>query len=579
MIINGENLHTEKVRIIMSVIKVSEIPYKRYTIEEGQAAFAVFEAAMQNARSVDDVIAARKAFKAEMEVCETAISLANCRFTLDTRDPFYQAENDYYDEVGPLFSDLSTKYGALMLASPFRKELEQRLNPRLFRTWEIAQKAFQPCVIEDCQEENATCTEYSKLMSEMVFTFRGEDMPLSSLRGRLEDSDREVRREAAEAIGIGLQKNAEALDALYDKLVKIRTRIAKKLGYDSFIELGYYRMSRLDYDAEMVASFRENVRTSIVPLVKTVKESIRKELGYSETMFYDNDIYEKGASIVPVLDKAGMFKAAQEMYDAMNPEIGDFMREMQEAEAFDVDSRDGKWGGGYCTVFASYRQPFILANFNGTTGDVDVLTHEFGHAFAMKKVFDREENELAIGGYETAECHSMSMEFLSWPAMKSFFGADENRYRRKHLLDALSFIPYGVMVDEFQHEVYANPDMTPEARKAVWRALEEKYRPYLSYGDLPYLSEGTRWQYQMHIYESPFYYIDYCLAQTVAIGFLCASREDYDSALQRYIDFCKTGGEKSFSDLIADAGLADPFTEGALDKMAKKVMTVVETLS
>lgn len=562
----------------MSVIKVSDIPYKRFTIEEGRMAFAEFESAMQNARSADDVISARKIFREKMEVCENAMSLASCRFTLDTRDPFYQAENDYYDEVSPLFADLSTKYSTLMLESPYRKELEERLNPRLFRTWEIARKAFDPCVIEDCQEENATCTEYSKLMSEMVFTFRGEDMPLSSLRGKLEDSDRAVRREAAEAIGMGLQKNADKLDGIYDRLVKIRTRIAKKMGYKTFTELGYYRMGRLDYTESMVASFRENVRTSLVPVVKEIKESIRRELGYEETMSYDDAIYEKGDSIVPVLDKAGMFRAAQEMYDKMNPEIGDFMREMQEAEAFDVDSRDGKWGGGYCTVFASYRQPFILANFNGTTGDVDVLTHEFGHAFAMKKVFDREDTELAIGGNETAECHSMSMEFLSWPAMKSFFGKDENRYRRKHLLDALSFIPYGVMVDEFQHEVYNAPEMTPEERKALWRSLEAKYRPYLSYGDLPYLSEGTRWQYQMHIYESPFYYIDYCLAQTVAIGFLCASREDYDAALNRYIEFCRTGGEKSFGELIADAGLADPFTEGSLDRMTKKLMDVLASL-
>lgn len=562
----------------MSVMKVSEIPYQRFTIEEGRALYAAFEAAVKAARSADDVIAARKTYVTGMEAYENAASLANCRFTLDTRDEFYQAEMNYYDEVGPMFAELMTGYASYMLDSPFRKELEERLNPRLFKGWEIARKAFDPSVIAKCQEENATCTEYSKLMSEMVFTFRGEEMPLSRLRGKLEDSDREVRRETAEAIGRGLEAHAKELDEIYDRLVKIRTDIARTLGYENFVELGYYRMGRLDYDAEMVASFRENVRTALVPVVKRFKEEIRAELGLSETMFYDNDIYETGKSIVPVLDKAGMFEEAQKMYDSMDSEIGDFMREMQEAEAFDVDARDGKWGGGYCTVFPTYRQPFILANFNGTTGDVDVLTHEFGHAYAMKKVFDREDFELGLGGYETAECHSMSMEFLSWPSMERFFGEDANRYRRKHLLDALSFIPYGVMVDEFQHEIYANPELTPEERKAVWRRLEEKYRPYLSYGDLPYLSEGTRWQYQMHIYESPFYYIDYCLAQTVAIGFLCASREDYASALARYIDFCRAGGEKSFPQLIKDAGLADPFTDGALDRMAEKLLEVLRGL-
>ena len=562
----------------MAIIKVKDIPYQRYTIEEGKIAFDKFEKAMKEAKCADDVLKARKAFNDEMSLYQTAASLSNCRFTLNTKDEFYSSEMEYYDKVNPMFSDIFTKYSSLMLDTPFRNELEGKINPRLFKAWEIARKSFSPEIIEDCQEENATVTEYSKLMSEIVFSYEGEDMPLSVLRGKLEDSDREVRKKASYAIGEGLKANAEKLDDIYDRLVKIRTRIANKLGYKTFTQLGYYRMGRLDYDAEMVATFRENVKTSIVPVVKNIKEKVKDELGFDTFMFYDNDTYGTGSSIVPVLDKDGMFCEAQKMYNKMNSEIGAFMAEMLEAEAFDVEARDGKWGGGYCTVFDKYKQPFILANFNGTTGDVDVLTHEFGHAFAMKKVFDRPDTELAIGGSETAECHSMSMEFLCWPEMDKFFGNDADRYRRKHLLDALSFIPYGVMVDEFQHFVYEKPDMTPAERKQLWLDLESKYRPYLNYGDITYLNEGARWQYQMHIYESPFYYIDYCLAQTVAIGFLCASRENYGDALDRYIALCKTGGEKSFGDLIADAKLSDPFKDGSLDKVAQSVMKIISDL-
>lgn len=559
----------------MSILKVKDIPYQRYTIEEGKEAFAKFEEAMKNAKSASDVLEARKTFREAIMLYSTAASLANCRFTLDTRDEYYQAEMDYYDNAGPLFSEIFTNYASLMLDCPYRSELEKMMNPRLFDMWEMQRKTFSPEIIADCQEENATVTEYSKMMSEMVFEYEGEKMPLSVLRGKLEDADREVRRKSAIAIGEGLKAHSEELDGIYDKLVQIRTRIANKLGYKTFTELGYYRMGRLDYNAEMVKAFRENVRTAIVPIVRKVKDQIAKDLGFDTMMSYDDAIYGAGASIVPILDKDGMFAEAQKMYDAMSEEIGSFMREMQEAEAFDVESRDGKWGGGYCTVFEKYEQPFILANFNGTTGDVDVLTHEFGHAFAMKKAFDREDNELGIGGNETAECHSMSMEFLSWPNMDKFFGSDADRYRRKHLLDALTFIPYGVMVDEFQHIVYENPDLTPAQRKEAWLGLEAKYRPYMSYGDIPYLSEGTRWQYQMHIYESPFYYIDYCLAQTVAMGFLCESKKDYATALQRYVEFCKVGGEKAFGTLVTDAGLSNPFTDGALDSIASDVMEII----
>lgn len=563
----------------MAIMKVADIPYKRYTIEEGKAAFERFEKAVAEAKCANCVLRARKEFTEAMKDYQTAASLSYCRYTLNTKDEFYKSEIDYYDNVGPLFSEISTNYAALMLDSPYRADLEKKLGSRLFKMWEIARKTFSPKIISDLQEENSVVTEYSQLMSTMVFVYNGEEMPLSVLRGKLEDADRAVRKSAAIAIGEGLEKNSQQLDEIYDRLVKIRDRIAKKLGYKTFTELGYYRMGRLDYDADMVAAFRENVRKSLVPVVAEIKEKVRKELGINSVAFYDNDIYESGTSIVPVLDKDGMFEAAQTMYDKMSSEIGNFMRDMQEAEAFDVEARDGKWGGGYCTVFENYKQPFILANFNGTTGDVDVLTHEFGHAFAMKKALDKEDCELGIGGSETAECHSMSMEFLSWPEMDTFFGEDGDRYRRKHLISALDFIPYGVMVDEFQHEIYAKPDMTPAERKNVWLDLEKKYRPYMDYDNLPYLSLGTRWQYQMHIYESPFYYIDYCLAQTVAIGFLCASRENYQDALDRYVDFCKAGGEKSFPDLIKDASLSNPFEDGALDKMAEKTLAIINSFN
>ena len=183
-----------------------------------------------------------------------------------------------------------------------------------------------------------------------------------------------------------------------------------------------------------------------------------------------------------------------------------------------------------------------------------------------------------VGGMETAECHSMSMEFLSWKYTEKFFGESANAYRKKHLLSSLSFIPYGVIVDEFQHEIYDHPDYTPEERKAVYRRLEEKYRPYMEFKDIPYIEEGTRWQYQMHIYETPFYYIDYCLAQTVALWFLVKSRENYQKALDDYLTFLKTGGQKSFEALLETAGIPSPFKEGSLKELSQKVLEIAEEL-
>lgn len=555
-----------------------DIPYKRYTIEEGRSAFEKAEKAMKEAAGVHSVLAAKKIFDDAAIEYATAVSLANCRFTLDTRNEFYTKEVEYYDQVSPLFEELSVKFNDLLLTTPFRKELELHINKRILQKAELSKKSFSPAVIEDCQKENALVTEYSKLMAGMTFLWQGKEIPLSALRGELENGDRDVRRECAIAIGKGLKKHEKELDGLYDRLVKIRTVIAHKLGYKSFTELGYYRMGRLDYDATMVKAFRDNVQKDLVPVVKELKERIARELDIDRITFYDDAIYSGGPVPKPLLDAKGIFQAAEEMYDDMNPEIGAFMHRMLEAEAFDVEAREGKWGGGYCTTFPKYKQPFILANFNGSCGDVDVITHEFGHALAANFVFYGGDMDLDVGGMETAECHSMSMEFLSWKYTEKFFGESANAYRKKHLLSSLSFIPYGVIVDEFQHEIYDHPDYTPEERKAVYRRLEEKYRPYMNFKDIPYIEEGTRWQYQMHIYETPFYYIDYCLAQTVALWFLVKSRENYQKALDDYLTFLKTGGQKSFEALLETAGIPSPFKEGSLKELSQKVLEIAEEL-
>ncbi|MFA5561520.1 MAG: M3 family oligoendopeptidase [Eubacteriales bacterium] len=557
-------------------MKVSEIPYVRYTIEEGKEAFEEFRKSVTAAKSARDVMAAREKFMGCYIDFVTAASLSNCRFTLNTRDEFYQNEKDYYDHATPLFQEIMVEYADIMLTSKYRNELEKMLNPRIFKSYEIAQKAFSKDTIEELQTENAITTEYSKFMSEMVFHFNGEDMPLSVLRGYFENSDRKIRKDAAQALGQGLAKNADRLDDIYDRLVKIRDQIAKKMGYENFIELGYYRMSRMDYDAPMVSNFRKNVACDLVPVVKKLKESIAEKFGWERFMFYDNEVYSVGETLKPNLSVDGIFAAAVEMYDDMDLDVGKFMHEMIEAEAFDVLPRDGKWGGGYCTTFMKYQQPFILANFNGGCGDIDVITHEFGHALAAKHVFRYGDIELNVGGMETAECHSMGMEFFCERYMEKFFGENADKYRYKHLMDALSFIPYGVIVDEFQHIVYAHPEMTPAQRKEAYLSLEKKYRPYLSYEGIEYLEEGTRWQYQMHIYETPFYYIDYCLAQTVAIEFFIASKDNYRNALQKYLEFSKKGGTQAFESLVKGAGLVSPFEEGALRNIFGEVEKIIE---
>lgn len=553
------------------------MPYERITVEYAREHAEKIIAEIKTAGSAEELKAARDKYNKLSEEIETACSLANCRFTLNTRDEFYNAEMDYYDNAMPLFTEIDNEYKKAMLASPHRAEAEKLINPRVFKEFEMSLKTFSPEVIEDLQEENALVTRYSKFMGELAFEFDGEKMPLSVLRGKLEADSREIRKKAAEAIGKTMQANADTFDEIFDGLVKIRTRIARKLGYKNFVELGYYRMGRVDYDEKMVAAFRKSVEKDIVPAVVSLKERIKGRLKLDRIMYYDDAISVSGEMPRPIIGTEEIFKNALAMYNDMKPEIGDFMHRMLDAEAFDVEARDGKFGGGYCTTFPKYKQPFILANFNGTSGDIDVITHEFGHALAADYMFKYAEPDYPTG-METHECHSMSMEFLCHKYMDSFFGKSADKYRYKHIVDALSFIPYGVIVDEFQHIVYENPELTPDERKDEYLKLEEKYRPYLSFEGIPYLEKGTRWQYQMHIYESPFYYIDYCIAQCVALGFLGLSRKDFDDALEKYVAFLKKTGGVSLNTLIEEAGLDSPFERNALADVAKETAEIISEL-
>ncbi|MBO5654602.1 MAG: M3 family oligoendopeptidase, partial [Clostridia bacterium] len=500
-------------------IKVRDLPYSRVDVKLVEDAVNKFVEAEKTATSAEEVLKAREEMFDAFEEFNTNSSIASARYTLNTRDDFYVAEQEYYDEVYPIIGDLYNTYAKVMLNSRFRPELEKLVPETVYPCLVYSEKAHSPEVIADEQEENAIITKYTQLLSQLTTEWRGEQKTIAYIRGFFEDKDREVRKQAAEAVDRALATVGDELDNIYDQLVKVRTRIARKLGYDNFVELGSYRMSRIDYDKDMVAKFRENVLKSIVPVVTEMKKGIAKSLGIEKMRFYDIDVIEGDGNPRPYPDEQGILKSAQEMYNEMHPEIGDFMKSMLEAEAFDVTARDGKCGGGYCTSFDKFKQEFIFANFNGSAGDVDVTTHEFGHAIAMHYTYDNGDPDVGIGSMETAETHSMSMEFFAWKFMDKFF-KDAERYKYSHLASCLTFIPYGIIVDEFQHIVYGNPDMTPAERNQAYLDLEKKYRPYMDYEGLPYLSKGTRWQFQSNIYEAPFYYIDYCIAQVIALEFL-----------------------------------------------------------
>ena len=569
-------------------MKFSEMPYSRpdmealaaattQTLEDLDKLLTMTLEAMKAAPNAAGQIAAYDAYEKKMQTAGTMQQIAYIRHTINTKDEFYNAENDYMDEIGPKLQELTHRVNTALLESPYRAELERHYGALMFKNLEIAARSFSPAIVELMQEENKLVSEYQNLYASATVEFDGKTMPLPLLGPYKQDPDRAVRKAAYEADAKFFDSHREELDTLYDKLVKVRDAQAKKMGLPNYIPLGYDRMGRNCYTAKDVAAFRDQIAEDMVPIVAKVKEAQRRRIGVEKLAFYDEPISFADGNAVPEGTPDEILAAGKKMYQELSPETAEFIDFMFENELFDVLSRDGKAPGGYCTEIADYKSPFIFSNFNATAGDVDVLTHEAGHAFEAYRAFKQELPSLLHSPtIEACECHSMSMEFLTAPWHHLFFGKQTDKYELGHCEDALVFIPYGCMVDEFQHKVYENPEMTPEQRNELWLSLEKKYRPWIDFDNLPFYSRGGGWQRQLHIYEVPLYYIDYCMAQTVAFQFWNLSRENYAEAWKRYMTFVDKAGTATFAELVESAGLKVPYHAGCIKEIGESISRWLE---
>lgn len=546
------------------MLTFKEFPYQRPDYSQLEAEFRRLLQAFNRAPSAarqEQLIEEINTWRREYESMAT---LARIRHTIDTTDPFYDRENTYFDETAPLYTGLIYEYYRALLTSPYRPELEARFGKQLFRLAALNQKTFAPEVVTELQTENKLARDYTKLKASARIRFAGGEYNLAQMAPFLEAPERATRQAAQEAYTGFFRENEAEFDRLYDEMVKVRDRIAKKLGFANFIELAYARLGRSDYDAAKVAGYREQVLTSLVPLTVELRRRQARRLGLEALKYYDEPLAFLSGNAVPKGDVHWKLAQARRMYEELSPETGAFFSYMLEHELLDLEAKAGKAGGGYSTYLSKYQAPFIFANFNGTSGDVDTLTHEAGHAFQVYSSRGWPIPEYHWPTLEACEIHSMSMEFLTWPWMKLFFAEEELKFKFAHLTSALLFIPYGVTVDEFQHWVFAHPEASPAQRKTVWRQIEAKYLPDRDYAGNDLLARGGWWYRQGHIFTDPFYYIDYTLAQVCAFQFWIKAQKDPAAAWGDYLRLCQAGGSRSFLELVDLANLENPFREGTI---------------
>ena len=556
----------------------NDYKYEHLDLEKIKGDFSELIGSFEKAENVERQIEAfDKIIKLRNHI-ETMQTLVSIRHSIDTNDEFYDKENEYMDEISPILFGFTNEFYRVLVNSKFKDKLIKKYGKLLFDLAENTLKIFSNEIIPDAQKENRLSSKYSKLIASAKIDFDGKELNLSQMVPYTQSKDRKVRIEAAKKVAQFFDENQEEFDNIYDLLVKVRTKMAQKMGYKNYVEFGYKQLSRLEYDAKMVESYRKQVLENIVPLHTELRKRQEKRLGVEKLRFYDEAIKFNSGNADPHGSPEWILNHGKTMYKELSKETDEFFTFMTENNLLDLLSKKGKMSGGYCTYIPEHKSPFIFANFNGTSHDIDVLTHEAGHAFQVYQSRGFDVPEYLWPTYEACEIHSMSMEFLTWPWMNLFFENDTDKYKFIHLSEALLFIPYGVTVDEFQHWVYENPEVTPQERREKWLEIEKKYLPTRDYGEVEELKNGIFWFRQGHIFSSPFYYIDYTLAQVCAFQFWIKSREDREKAWQDYLNLCKLGGSKSFFELMKSANLKNPFEEGTIAAVIPKIKEYLDSV-
>ena len=556
--------------------KFSEMKYVR---PDGEAYIRTIQKETKNFNEAADFEGAHQAFVAILNAnshFNTTRVMASIRNSQDTNDEFYRKEMEYIFEIEPQIDVEMKKFYESYLKSSYRTELEKEFGEVYSRQAENKVRLTDPCNADLQIQENKLVQKYFQVAAAPVTDFHGEQLGFYGLLKMMEDTDRSIRKEAFEKWAELYKAISDELDSLYTELIGIRQQMAKNLGFNGYAEMMYQKMERFEYTPEDVAIFRKQIREHIVPLCQKLYEEQKERLGIEELKYYDESLTYPDGNAVPEGTEEELLEKARTMYHELSKETGEFFDFMMENELFDVLGRKTKKAGGYMTYLPKYRAPFIFANFNGTSGDVDVVTHECGHAFQGYVYGSDPIEEHWDITMETAEIHSMSMEFFTEPWMNLFFKEEADTYRQMHLEDAIAFIPYGCMVDEFQHIVYSNPDLTPDERHAAWKKLEEEYKPHLDYEGDPFMEKGGFWQKQLHIYDYPFYYIDYVLAQTCAMQYKIWMDEDYKAAWQSYLKLCRLSASDFYTEMLKEVGLQIPFEDGCVRTVTEKLGAMME---
>ncbi len=427
---------------------------------------------------------------------------------------------------------------------------------------------FRPENVALEAEEEGLMQEYNKIAGAQTVRFRGEEQTLVRMESRLEEQDRALRQEAWEAIWARRLQDREALDALYDKLIALRGRLAANAGQTDYRAYIFRKRERFDYGPEHCFQFHQGVERAVMPRLRALDAERKRRLGVDPLRPWDLGVDPRNAPpLRPFATAEELYRGCREMFRRVHPEFAELAEEIR----LDLDNRKGKAPGGYQTSFEEERRPFIFMNATGTNRDVITMLHEGGHAFHY--LLTREEPVLRYryAPIEFCEVASMGMELLALPHYEVFYGAEEARRARVRQLErTIRVLPMVATIDAFQHWIYLNPGGGRDARTAAWRGLSRRFAGGEDWSGYE-TQFAAGWQRILHLYTHPFYFIEYGIAQIGALQIWSRARRDPAGAVAAYRRALALGGTRPLPELFRAADLVFDFSEATLAPLAEEI--------
>ena len=504
------------------------------------------------------------------------------RMTCDTANAELLQNFQYFaTEIEPKIAPYSNELNKKLVNSGFADQLPDDKYFIYLRGVKRALELFREENIPILTEIQVEQQKYQSITGSMSVNIDGQEFTLEQAAARLKDTDRGKRQEAWEKITTRRLQDKDQLNDLFNHLRGLRHKVALNAGFENFRDYMFQALGRFDYTPQDCYAFHEAIQKEIVPILREQAEKRQAALGLEKLEPWDLDVDISGKpALKPFKSGNDLIEKSIQCFSNINRYLGERLEIMKDNKLFDVESRKGKAPGGYNYPLAETGAPFIFMNSANTFRDLTTMVHEGGHAVHTFLTADLELNDFKHCPSEVAELASMSMELMSMDNWNVYFDNEEDlkRAKRDQLFDVLKTLPWVAVVDQFQHWIYTNPDHNNEQRTEAWLQVFESFGASFAEWNTHKEAEANLWQKQLHIFEVPFYYIEYGMAQLGAIAVWKNYKENPEKGLQQYLDALKLGYTKTIKEIYETAGIKFDFSAGYVKELAEFVKSEMDKL-